>query len=261
MNLIIMSKDRACQLELLLRSMNKFFKNLNNYKINILYTYSNEEFKKGYTILSENYKNVNFVLEKDFKKDMISLVNPMNEYTMFLMDDIVFKEDFSMDDYEVKLFKANKNIMSLSLRLHSNLTYCYPARLKMNKPKLLFEKNIINWKQENGDFGYPMSLDGNLWRTTQILNYINNFNYNNPNSLESAMAIRPLDIPFLLFYEKSKIINLPINKVQTFNNNFHGNISAEYLNKEFLNNKRIVMENIEHIENTAFHQELKIILE
>lgn len=256
-NIIIFSLNRAAQLELLLRSMKKHFKEFNNSKISILYKVSNEDFRKGYNLIPK-YENITLIEERNFKGDLINILNPSISYTMFLMDDNVFKEDFSLEDDEVKYFKSNDNIISLSLRLHPNLTYCYPARINMNKPKLLFNKNIINWRTETGDYGYPMSLDGNLWRTNQILNLVHNLNYNNPNSLESQMAFRPLNIPFIMFYNKSKIINIPINKVQNFNNNVHGNISADYLNKLFLNNQKISMEGISNIDNISCHQEIKI---
>ena len=60
-------------------------------------------------------------------------------------------------------------------------------------------------------------------------------------------------------YDKSKIINIPVNKVQNFNNNVHGNISAEYLNEQYLNNKKIKLDNIEHFDNFSCHQEIDLI--
>ena len=164
------------------------------------------------------------------------------------MDDNVFKEDFSIKDDEVNFFQNNifgSDIICLSLRLHPNLTYCYPAKINMRKPNIIqsqkqyFGKNLIKWGIETGDFGYPMSLDGNLWKTNQIEKYIYNSNYNNPNSLEAAMAHKPLKFSYLLFYDKSKVLNIPINKVQTYNNNIYGNITVEELNELFLSGKRI----------------------
>ena len=47
-NIIIFGRDRGCQLELLIRSMKEFFKEFNECEIKILYTYSNNEYEKGY---------------------------------------------------------------------------------------------------------------------------------------------------------------------------------------------------------------------
>ena len=73
LNIVCYSKNRACQLELLLRSMNKFWKH--NHQINVLYTYTDDEYEKGYDILIDEYKNINFVLEKNFKKDTLFLID------------------------------------------------------------------------------------------------------------------------------------------------------------------------------------------
>lgn len=268
MNIIIFSLNRAPQLELLLRSMSIHFKEFNDIEINILYKYTNEYFKKGYDLIINKYDNTNFILETDFKTDLINLFENSNkQYIMFLMDDNVFKEDFSLEDNEVNFFKNNiygHDIIALSLRLHPNLTYCYPAKINMRKPNIIqsqkqfFNKNIISWRNETGDYNYTMSLDGNLYRTEQIEHLIHKLNYNNPNSLESNLASNALNIPYLLFYDKSKIINIPINKVQNYNNNIHGDITAEYLNDLFLKGKRISLDGITGIDNISCHQEIDI---
>ena len=48
LNIIVFSRDRACQLELFIRSMKFYFKEFYQYNINVLYTYSNNKFKEGY---------------------------------------------------------------------------------------------------------------------------------------------------------------------------------------------------------------------
>ncbi len=53
MRVFIPSKDRVCQLDLLLRSMQENLPNI-NFNITILYTYSNEDYKNGYFKLMES---------------------------------------------------------------------------------------------------------------------------------------------------------------------------------------------------------------
>ena len=72
------------------------------------------------------------------------------------------------------------------------------------------------------------------------------------------MAMRPVPIRCMSCYDKSRIINIPVNKVQNFNNNIHGNISEKYLNEQFLNGKIISMENIRELDNTSCHQEIEL---
>jgi hypothetical protein len=62
----------------------------------------------------------------------------------------------------------------------------------------------------------------------------------------------------MICFEESIIMNNPINKVQNFNNNIFGTISAEYINHEFLNDKIIDFEIFKGFKNYSCHQEIKI---
>jgi len=258
-NIILMSKDRPCQLELLLHSMEVHWSEAFEYKINVLYTFSNNLYKKGYDILIEDYSDVNFIKENNFKEDLLNLIEN-KPYTIFFVDDLVFKEDFSLNCKEMKLFENQNDILCLSLRLHPNLTYCYAANIPMKKP--IFDKNNTwIWKNETGDFNYPMSLDSHIYKTVCIKPYLERLNYSNPNSLEGILATYPLSQPKMICFNKSKVVNNPCNKVQTNNPNRHGNIDAKYLNDKFLEGYRISLDNIDGINNISCHQEIEIKLE
>jgi len=258
-NIIVFSKDRACQLELFLRSMKEFFKEFNECEIKILYTFSDPEFEKGYEKLKtiHNDPNIKWDLEyPPFQEHLIHIFDKDKLLSVFFVDDNVFKEPFSFEDEEFERFKNRSDILTLSLRLHPRLNYCYPARLKQFTPNML--DGVFNWVGLPGDFGYPMSLDGNIFLTKNIKYYITRYSYNGPNSLESLMAMQPVPINLMNCYEKSRIMNLPLNKVQNYNNNVHGNISAKYLNDQFLSGKIISLENIRGFDNTSCHQEIEI---
>lgn len=261
-NIILFSKNRACQLELFLRSMKEFFKEFNECEIKILYTFSNKEYEDGYEKLKLIHSDSNIKYNKEnkltkFKTSLLFLFDKLKPYSVFFVDDNVFKEPFSFNDEEFKTFVTRKDVLTLSLRLHPRLNYCYPARLKQVSPQM-DKDGVFNWTGKPGDFGYPMSLDGNFYHTQHLIYYLSNLNYNGPNDLESQMAMQPLPIPMMNCYNKSRIINLPLNKVQNFNNNIHGNITSKYLNDEFLDGKIISMDNIRGMDNTSCHQEIEI---
>ena len=260
MNIVIFSKDRGCQLELFLRSMKTHFKEWENQNINILYTYTNNKFAMGYDITKKLHPEFNYKLEKNFKSDLLTLINKNEKLSTFFVDDIIFKEDFSIEDDKVKLVENDANVLCLSLRLHPNLTYCYPARVKMAKPPT-DSNNRFDWRGKPGDYGYPMSLDGHIFRTNDIYELFHTLNYNNPNTLESNMASRPISRPFMVMYDKSVIINNPANRVQTFNQNVYGNISAEYINEQYLSGKKISIKTSEGFNNISCHQEIDIIFD
>jgi hypothetical protein len=266
MNIIVFSKDRAMQLELFLRSFNKYVTNYVNYKINILYTFSNENFKLGYDKLMKKYNylssesnlSVNWVKETDFKSNLISLIDMNNNYIVFFVDDIVFKNPIDFYDEQMTIFENDPDILCRSLRLQPNFKYSYASKEIMTNPEFL-EHNIYNWKDESGDYGYPMSVDGHIYRTKDIIPYILKLPYKNPNSFEGQMAIYPMLKPKMIIYDKSIIINNPCNKVQTNNPNFHGNISAEFLNNKYLDGYIISLENFDGIETETCHQEINLI--
>ena len=146
------------------------------------------------------------------------------------------------------------DILTLSLRLHPRLDYCYPANISMIPPK--FENNffIYDWIGQTGCYGYPYSLDGNFFKTQDVIYYLYNLKYNGPNDLESQMAMNPMRYKTkIICYNTSKVFNIPFNKVQNFNDNRHCDITSLFLNTNFLNDKIIDMTTYISIENKSTH--------
>jgi hypothetical protein len=259
MNIIIFSKNRGAQLELLIRSMKKFFKDFSEFNIKILYKFTSLEFEKGYDKLKNLHKDENIIWKQDtdFQKCLTDLFDKTEKYSVFFVDDIVFKEPFSIKDEKFKYFETHGDILCLSMRLHPRLTYCYPANVNMTPPDFK-DNNVFLWKGQSGDYGYSMSLDGHIFRSKDIYFYILNMQYDGPNSLEAKMAVSPLFHPKMICYDKSIIVNNPVNKVQQWNNNLHGKITAEFLNEQFLSGKKIDLSPFEGFENTSCHQEIPI---
>lgn len=260
-NIIIFSFNRASQLELLIRSMKEFFKEFYENKITIIYKNSTPDFELGYEKLKIIHPDKNLIYFKEiqsFQTTLLSQFNQTKKFSVFFVDDNVFKEPFSFEDNEFRAFEKRKNeILTLSLRLHPKLNYCYPARINQNCPPR-DKDGAYNWMGKMGDFGYAMSLDGHFYRTEHLIYYLYNLRYNGPNDLESQMAMRPVPIPMMNCYNKSKIMNLPLNKVQNFNNNVHGHITAQFLNEQFINGKTISMDNVRGLDNTSCHQEIEV---
>lgn len=258
MNIVIFSKDRAMQLELLIRSFNTFVKNSNLYVLNVIYTYSNEEFKAGYDkLISMDYPNVMFHRETSFKDNLIPLIDPKKEHTVFFVDDIVFKNPVDFYDKQMEIFNWDEGIVCRSLRLHRNLSYCYPMQKPMRQP-IFLNNNVFDWRKEFGDYGYPMSLDGHIFRTKEILPMVKNMAYANPNTLEGALAGNRNVAPKMICYDKSIVLSNPINKVQAVNDNVCGDISAKTLNDQFLDGFIIDLSNFIGIDNVSCHQEVPL---
>jgi len=243
--------------------MKKFFKEFDSHQIKILYKTSNQDFERGYYRFKELHNDNNLIFQKEkdiplsFKESLLHLFNSSFRHTIFFVDDNVFKEPFSVEDDEFKYFSSHEDVATLSLRLHPRLTYCYPARINMTPPNF-GEYNTFLWLGQSGDYGYPMSLDGHVFRSSDIYYYIIAGNYNGPNPLEAQMAVNPIPFKKMMCYDKSIILNNPLNKVQNYNNNIHGNVTAEFLNKEFLSGKIIDLSTFEGIDNKSCHQEIQV---
>ena len=259
MNIIVFSKDRACQLELFLRSMQHFFVQFNNFTINVLYTYSDEEYGAGYDVLMSDIRiprNVFIIKQGSFKDYLMDLTYESNPYTVFFVDDMVWKSSFSLEEQTFLKFTKDLQVLCLSLRLMRGLTYCYPICAYNDVPEL-DRDNKWEWEGLNGDYGYPMSLDGHIFRTKDIIPLLRDCEYGDPNQLEVQMALHALSLnyrPKMICCAVSPMMNIPLNSVQTSWENRHGLFSARDMNMKFLLGNRISTENIYGKENSACHQ-------
>ena len=258
---IVFSKDRACQLEALLRSMERFVEH--PHRITVLYTASHTDFQCGYDILEIWYKSVTWVREADFKADLMRLIDRADErgahHVMFLVDDIVFTRRFSGEQM-IELLEDDDDILALSLRLGDNIRHCHPRGIATAPPDFLDGRRWA-WRDAHpGYWDYPMSLDGNIYRLSDIAEALAGIDFRNPNTLEASMAAHPVDRPYLVCHPSPYLVNLALNLVQDVFDNPHADVSAEDLNRCFLSGFVIDMEPFEGREYQACHIEPKVSL-
>ena len=261
-SIIIFSKDRAMQLDALLRSMYHY--SLNPPKVFVLYNSSNQLFDSAYQelISAHKHKEAHFIKEVNFNQDLKSLfLKVTTPKVLFLVDDLMFKNqvDFKrFSEVDTKLFVA-------SLRMGNHLRFSYTLQREQKAP--MFENNsefqeMINWSYQQGelDWAYPLSVDGHLFDTQEMKVLVEELNYKAPNSFEEALQIMtPLFKKRTgVCFKESIIVNNPCNKVQVENNNIAGHISIEELNEKWLEGFRINFEEHKGLLNESAHQELGI---
>ncbi len=260
-NVIIFSKDRACQLDFLLRTFYKYFQ-LPVKSLFVLYDSSNTPFDDGYSKLTNRYydESVVFVRENNFKEDLLTLFNWGDEFTMFLVDDGVFFSIVKPGPIFTQ-FITDKESACFSLRMGQNIKYNYN---KHNKkiPVPEFYGNRWNWMRlkDQAGWSYPLSLDAHIFRTKDISRFIKYLKYDNPSVLESSMAKRAKKTmnrkPFMICYATSRFVNLAVNKVQNvYNNRYGSQYTLEFLNGEWLDNQQISMSVIENFLPSSCHIE------
>lgn len=263
-NSLIFTKNRASQLKLLLESIKKNADGIFN--INVLYKHTTDEFKKGYDKLREEniLPNITWIEETSFKEQVVKFLDSDYEFSLFFTDDDIIYRPVDKDEI-VKAFEDD-DLLTFSLRLGTNIKVCY----MLNADSVLIpletkEKTVVwDWTKHYGDEGYPISVDGHLFRTEDILGFSKNINYNNPNSYEAALQIFDNFPKFkMAAFLNSCLVNTPVNMVQNvFENNRQGDkygITAEELNTKYLNNEIIDFEKLDFSNIIGAHQEIPFI--
>lgn len=177
---IVFSKNRAMQLDLLLRTAKQYAPQLN---LKCLYTYTNDKHKKSYETLENEHSNIEFILERNIKQQLIDAID--TELMGFLVDDDVFFKSIPTD-----------------IRLKSFETY-----------SVRLGENIKNKKH----FDYKISVDGNIFCGTTMKDFLKKLPkqaFNTPNYLESAL-IGNFNNKINVLYDRQCLVGIPHNRVST----------------------------------------------
>ena len=236
MQCLIFSKNRPAQLDLCLRSHERFW----GEEIKVLYT-CDKEYKKGYEKVKKRHPKVKFELETDFRKQVID--NLKGEYTVYDCDDDVMIRPFTEDCPEFKEFAENEDIAGISLRMARNYDYCFDSDVEVKLPR--FIDGMWEWRKYPFDWGLSMSVLLHIFRTEDLKGLLPQLNFHSPNSFESAMAENPIQRDLMIGFDKAKCVDLPMNLIQTeakFNRT--ASIDPKELNKKFMQGFEIDLDDI-----------------
>lgn len=261
--LIIFSKNRACQLNLLLDSMKKNAPVLFD-KIHILYK-AEGDYVLGYEKLKERYAGINFHEEKNFRHDLFKLIDDEIEATTFMVDDaVVFKQILAR---KIDIIKpVIEDYVIFSLRLGKNCVYSHPANLNYTLEEHEIDGEYITFdytKQQIGDFRYPLSTDGHIFNTRIIKDLLIEIDFYNPNTLESYLQgfVVTNSIPKIVkCFTESKLVSIPVNLVNDTFKNRNGlefGISEKELNDKYLGGEIIDLDSLDFTEVNGPHKEIK----
>lgn len=262
---LIFSKDRALQLRLLLNSMQINCKDA--FDVTILYKASNITFKEGYSkLISEGIlPNIHWIEEEEFKLQVLEFLEHGQKYTTFFTDDDIVYRPFDASNITSTL-DSDHEIFCFSGRLGVNVTKCYTMRAS----NILgdFEEDITtgiikwDWTKRYLDFGYPLSVDFHVFRTSDIKKLISKIAFHNPNTLEGNLQMFD-NYPKnkMAAFKHSVMVNSPSNIVNDTHPNRKGEqfgISAEELNKKYLEGEIIDLESLDFSNIQGCHQELAL---
>lgn len=257
-NAIIFSYNRPIQLHLLLETISINAKDIFN--ISVIYKHSNDNFKKGYEILKTKFDNISWIDETFFKEQTLSLLNSNLEYTCFFTDDDILFGNILENDI-IECLK-NDDVFCFSTRIGKNTTYCY----SLNCDDILtIEKEDDkfvwwNWTKHKANNGYPLSVDGHIFRTKEINKFVKKISFHNPNTLEGSLQIFnnfPKDI--MVAYKYSVLVNSPNNVVSDTHSNRMGEkykFTPKELNDKYLDGYIIDYNAIDFSNIVGAHQEI-----
>jgi hypothetical protein len=263
---IIFSKDRPMQLHALLSS---FYEKIScPIRVHVLYHLTTDSYKKAYIRLIELFleKPVTFVEQRtnhSFKEDLLDILSGVeSEKIFFLVDDIVIVEDLNIDDFAS--FDVDRFVPSL--RLGKNISHFYHFNIDQPQPAFIYQEHsgkakfFWQWSHGKYDWGYPLSLDGHLFSTDEIISMIRTIECKAPNSLENSLnQFKSIfEDRFGVCYKKSVVLNNPCNKVQSENENKYGDLDQGYLLRQWHKGYQIDYRKLYGFINHSPQQEVEI---
>jgi len=119
-NLFVPSKNRSCQLDLLLRSLQKNAPGLFNPYV--LFTFTGENFYEGYMKCFAAHPEVTFQLETNAKDNFYGFLDRNKRKIICLMtDDCFIYRKFTTTENEIKYFLSQNDIWSVHTRIGKNI--------------------------------------------------------------------------------------------------------------------------------------------
>lgn len=212
---------------------------------------SNPSYAEASRKVRESYDNIRWISQDDIKQNVLDCIDESNEYTFFLVDDIVF---YRKPEFLHGLLLSED--FCYSLRLGQNIVNC-PVKHNSNGMYDIRWK----WSEAKKYFSYPLSVDGHIFRTDQIRGLIEQIEFTNPNKLEAHLQrFKSRLQPYMMAGKQSCIVNMPINKVTDFSSTSFGEyypMTASELLTKFNDGYRMDIMKMDFSDVTLCHQEIE----
>lgn len=250
---LIFSKNRAMQLDALLRSIDRFAPGMFA-RIEVLYLGTDQRHHLAYERLKRDRHDDSLFCGPDsglhwtsepnvpamfdcFVGEIIKgAVRRERSRFCFLVDDDLFYRP--APDPQIPL-----DATCYSFRLGRNTMYCYPKGAAQSFGE--------------GDFAYPFSLDGHVYRTAEVAARIWALPVStNPNEFEDALWQSALNQTHRIIHgDHSCLVNIPHNLVGPYPNRHMGGTADELLDI-FMAGWRIDLNAMDFSDVRAAHQEI-----
>lgn len=232
---IVFSKDRPAQLDLLLRSLQRYAPAETTHVIRA-WTW---DYKSGYDLIAAERPDVTIWVETadwPFHTILDNALRFAEAYgetvTFFCDDDVLYR---AIDEKPTTTLAHYLQVLTFSLRLAAN-------------PRASW--SFWDWtKLPPHDHGYPGSIDGHTFRTEDLRVMLAGQTIENPLMLETILAKRVHALaaqrPLMACYPEQKLVGLDVNTVAPDKRRPSGKThpqSPEELNRRFLAGERISLD-------------------
>ena len=242
-SVVIFSKDRACQLDLLLRSM--AINMIDVPGVTVLYTSSSRQFQDGYDKLASKFPQHRWVRESDFRKDLLRIyASATNEYVLNLVDDEVVVSPIGLSRFVDLMGKNGDAIHCASLRMHPGVDYTYTWGLHSPPSNLsrivgLDDYYLLDWSRNDvrTDWGFPSCINSHIYHRDVFVKAVNGLQFRTVNEMEIVFhGQRRTFKRYMLLHKFPKTASIANNKVQLGGSRHGSNdeYSVENLNRLFL---------------------------
>ncbi len=254
---VVFSKNRACQLDLLLQSADAMLDERDAHSFTVLYKADDPEFEAGYRLASSRHAGVTFLgdsKDSDVNEQMLDVFSAgSGKYCSILVDDDLFVRTISMTDGPFRVLDRDASVSAISTRLHPKIDFCHPLGLKV-APSRVNRNGVFSWEEERdtlsaalrrvfgqparggGDWGCKMSMDGNIYRRQDMLGCLGGISgVRSVGYLEPALASNPIPGPNGVCYRSARLVNVPLNRVDNSEFNYPSmGESAAMINARYL---------------------------
>ncbi len=240
--IFLVTKDRPMQAECCINSLARNIIDAKEVPLYILAKSSTPHIEKCYEEVVKQYRGrFEYIVcrhEGDFRQNFLDTLEHLSrlyEYGLYMTDDEIFYEKFRSS---LKALTSGlrywPEILTISLRLGENTTQQNPDDpsdiIKIpTKFFVTYEAStdthraqaMWNWREQDPvrNTGYPISLDGHLYRTEELLALSNKISFKNLREWEGELLhyVQKVDksVPsYMTCFDISHCVNTSINMVQ-----------------------------------------------
>ena len=252
---LIVSKNRACQLRLLLESL--YFNATGVFQPHVVWKSTTSEFEIGYEKVAAEFPQAIFTRETYLLVDFYHFLkkHQAGHFALF-MDDCIFFKPLRVSPEEL-ISKMDNDTWCLSLRLGNNTTENTEKPITPTSEDGDFIKYKFKEYSPHDNYGFCFSWDGIVYKTQDVLDLfddndftkttnqwailpqkIENFTQNNRDKISKNLICCP---------KQSHVVSMNYNTTHSAGDNYHpvDQLNLRYINGQIIDFNSINFEDID----------------